>query len=341
MKCPRCDAHVMPGMEECMACGASMSEPPPAPLTYPKVGGSGSTDLLERKKSVAASLGTRARAVRRIEDAIGNVRGDGQEGFRERLEQYMPPFRVAASGMLFGPWFFLHGRPKEGLAFLLATSLLVAAGLAQMVFHVPIPGYPVMVLFTLLAAGFEATRLHLEDRGHSAKANVAFMSAASAVMVISLPYLAADFLISSLFPNRFLVINDAHYFMDVRDGDRVFSVPVDFGRDKLERGALLYRAHNIYRIIALEGDVVEVDSGVLYINDEIAPEESQPYVPAIIRDITTCKLAPTVVPEGEYAFLQEVYFEQRGNYSLGYLSQYDNWMRIARIYWPLYEWRKL
>jgi len=337
MRCPRCANHVMPGVDECLACGASMTEPQAPAVTYPPRARAGA-DVIEQRSRVGVSSARVTRSFNRIYDRVAGGLTVGRMVFQ------LPPVLSALQGMFFGLWFFRKGRKDRGRVVLGAEVLLILLLLAEGFFFFRIDWLDLLAGLVLLAAGFEAASLALDGRGVKRGILLYVMAALTSLTTFSLLTIVLSFVLArapvARFPAEFHVGGGT-----VRAGSLAWVEDVADGDAWLARGAVVIRYGRVFRVIGLPGDEVEVVDGAIYLNGYEAPAALDPIDPFWDDRSSRVNLDVVRAPESNYLTITR---EQYGP-NIG-LERNDRWrfhqvpmggdlQRPRLVFWPYRDWR--
>ena len=325
MRCHRCNSRVMPGAEQCPACGARTDEGKAEESFYPPRAEASLPDLLYQKDRINTPSVKAGKVWR-------NVLGRSI-GVRSLLADMLPPFAVALSGMFLGLWFKRHGYPlrwriaaiSEGLA---VVFLLAAAWLEIM------PLVFFIVLLTVTAAsGIEAVRLHLWNL-ELARPRVLVMSVLTVVMIYGFGYTgiaASTYLMDiAVIPSRVELGNDDY----IAEGSVCITSESGF-----ERGDVIIYRRRIYRAIAVPGDVTEVVEGDIFVNQEKAEPGMWPLDEEWRNQRQEVSLPEYEVDSEELLVIRR--YRSQTNWEYYKLKKYREPRRLSVIIWPLREWRFL
>lgn len=123
------------------------------------------------------------------------------------------------------------------------------------------------------------------------------------------------------------------------DQERIFinKFVYRLGLGQIERGdTVVFWYHGdaaksyIKRVIGLPGDVVEIRSGIVYVNDQALNE---PYVPDEYRDRSS--LTPQRVPQGRYFVLGDHRSSSNDSRTWGPVPRELIYGKAVFVYWPM------
>ena len=123
----------------------------------------------------------------------------------------------------------------------------------------------------------------------------------------------------------------------LEDQDRLFINKFAYQFEKIQRGEVVvfYYPHDhsksyIKRVIALPGDRLSIDHGVVKVNDETL---SEPYVPERFEDERS--LPERVIPAGEYFVMGDHRSISSDSRDFGPVPRDLIYGRAAFVYWPM------
>ncbi len=124
---------------------------------------------------------------------------------------------------------------------------------------------------------------------------------------------------------------------NLEDQDRLFINKFAFRVGEIERGDVVVfeyprdlRKNYIKRVVALPGDVVRIDHGMVEVNGKRLPE---PYVPARYEDDRS--LPATRIPAGEYFVLGDHRNISSDSRDFGPVERSLIYGKAAFVYWPM------
>jgi len=323
LRCPRCNSRVMPGAEQCPACGARTDEGKTEESFYPPRAEASVPDLLYQKDRINTPS---VKAEKMWRNFLGR-------SSQVRTLFGVPPFGVALSGMFLGLWFKRHEYPLRRRIAMISEGLAVAFLLAAAWLEI-MPLILLIVLLTVMAAsGIEAVRLHLWELDLS-RPRVLVMSVLTVVMVYGAGYTvmaASTYLMDiAVIPLRVELGNGDH----IEEGSVCITSESGF-----ERGDVIIYRSRMYRVLAVSGDVIEVVEGDIFINQNKAKPGMWPL------DEEWRNLRQDVsLPEYEVGSNELLAIRRYGsetNWEYHKLKKYRQPRRLSLIIWPLRKWRFL